>query len=305
VHKSSAIYLVLIFLHCSFSIQSELQNMYKHFLITRFNLRKSDWVTNKNNVPVLTDEWHRNRFKLFSDFCTPSIAAQTSKNFEWLVFFDTSTKEEFRTIIQNIQQQIPNFKPLFIDGMDAFLTSIHAYVSHCETDYIITSRMDNDDCLSLDYIDSVQQKFNRQDFMAIDFINGYTLQIYPKVRLGKKLHQYNPFISLIERNINPKTIWSIPHNHWKHETKILQVKDEKVWTSIIHQENKVNEFTGFGHVEINTFFEKFKISKSQLESISKRIEKYKHWEKLSFTNYLKSYWSFHFKNIKKVLGFYN
>jgi hypothetical protein len=278
--------------------------MYKHFLITRFNLGKSDWITNKNNVAVLTDEWHRNRFKLFTDFCTPSVDAQTNKNFEWLVFFDTSTKEEFKTTIQEIEQKTPNFKPLFIDGMDAFLPAIQDYIDTCNADYIITSRMDNDDCLSRHYIELVQEKFNNQEFMAIDFINGYTLQISPKVRLGKKLHQYNPFISLIERNENPKTIWSIPHNHWKHETKILQVKDENVWTSIIHQENKVNEFTGFGDVDLNTFNDKFKISESQQEFIQKHIETHKQWKKLSFNNYVTSYWSFHFKNIKKSLGFY-
>ena len=247
---------------------------------------------------------HRNRFKLFNDFCTPSIAAQSNKNFEWLVFFDTSTKDEFRSIIQEIQQQIPNFKPLFIDGMDAFLPAIHKYISLCKTDYVITSRMDNDDCLSRHYIESVQQKFNRQEFMAIDFIKGYTLQIFPKVRLGNKLHQYNPFISLIERNENPKTIWSIPHNHWKHETKILQVKDERVWTSIIHQENKVNEFTGFGDVDLATFLEVFKISESQRALIGTEMDTLKNWKQLSFHNYIASHWSFRFKNIKKALGFY-
>jgi hypothetical protein len=32
--------------------------MFQHFLITRFNLRKETWTTNKQNVAVLTEEWH-------------------------------------------------------------------------------------------------------------------------------------------------------------------------------------------------------------------------------------------------------
>ncbi|OZV70040.1 glycosyltransferase [Winogradskyella aurantia] len=278
--------------------------MYKHFLITRFNLRKSDWVTNKNNVAVLTDDWHRNRFQLFNEFCVPSVASQTNTNFEWLVFFDSSTKDEFRAIIKVIEKQIPNLKPFFIDGMDAFLPAIKEYISNCETDYIITSRMDNDDCLSRNFIASVQQKFKNQDFMAVDFINGFTLQIHPKVRLGKKLHQYNPFLSLIERNDNPNTIWSIPHNHWKKETSILQIKDEYVWCSIIHQENKVNEFTGFGQVDLTTFLDNFQISEAQVSFVNTNLEVRSQWKLLSFSNYISSYWSFHFKNIKKALGFY-
>ncbi len=61
--------------------------MFQHFLITRFNLRKETWTTNKQNVAVLTEEWHENRFKLFKDYCFTSVAAQTNKNFVWLVFF--------------------------------------------------------------------------------------------------------------------------------------------------------------------------------------------------------------------------
>ncbi|WP_216746139.1 glycosyltransferase [Paucihalobacter ruber] len=55
---------------------------YKHYIITRFNLRKSDWNTGKKNISVLTDQWHDNRFELFANFCFPFVAAQTNKNFE-------------------------------------------------------------------------------------------------------------------------------------------------------------------------------------------------------------------------------
>jgi hypothetical protein len=37
--------------------------MFKHFLIICFILKKSDWKKNKKNKAILTDEWHRNRFK--------------------------------------------------------------------------------------------------------------------------------------------------------------------------------------------------------------------------------------------------
>ncbi|WP_299368588.1 glycosyltransferase [Winogradskyella sp.] len=279
--------------------------MFKHYLITRFNLKKSDWKTNKNKVDVLTDEWHKNRFDLFLNFCVPSVMSQTNTNFEWLVFFDTSTKDEFRTVIKNVEQELTNFKPFFVDGMDAFLPSIKSYINSCSEDYIITSRLDNDDCLGQHYINSVQKKFNGQDFMAIDYIKGYTLQILPEVKLGFKLHQYNPFTSLIEINKDPKTIWSIPHNHWKYESNILQIKDESIWTSIIHEENKVNKFTGFGNVTHKDFFKDFKISKEKMDYVDQHIKSENKWKLESIANYISSYWSYHFKNLKKRLGFYN
>ena len=159
--------------------------MFNHFLITRFNLKRSDWKTNKNNEEVLTDDWHKNRFNLFTNFCFPSVASQTNKNFEWLVFFDSSTTKEYRDLIKTLEVKMPNFKPFFINGMDEFLPSLKSYISEINEDFIITSGLDNDDCLSKDYIKEVQANFNKQDFLALDFVDGFTLQISPNIKLGK------------------------------------------------------------------------------------------------------------------------
>ena len=173
--------------------------MFKHFLITRFNLRKSDWTTSKKNKAVLTDEWHKNRFELFNDFCFHSVASQTNKNFEWLVFFDITTPKKYKKVIADLKTKMENFTPLFIDGMDLFLPSIQEYVANVKEDYIITSRMDNDDCIGKYYIEEIQKRFNKQQFTAIDFIDGYTIQTHPTIKIGKRFDQYNPFISLIEK----------------------------------------------------------------------------------------------------------
>lgn len=278
--------------------------MFKHFLVTRFNLRKSDWKTNKNNKAVLTDEWHRNRFKLFIDYCFPSVVSQTNTNFDWIVFFDTSTKEEFRKIVSKLAIEFPNFKPIYIDGMDLYLPSVKEYVKNFNEDYIITTGIDNDDCISKHFIEEIQKRFDKQEFMALDFVDGYTIQTQSHIKIGKKLHQCNPFISLFERNVNPRTIRDRSHRNWKKEKNVLQVRDVKIWSSVIHAENKVNEFTGFGHVNVNEFFKSFVISKEQQKYIEeKAIDKSK-WQFESMMNYLSSYWKFTSKNLKRSLGLY-
>jgi hypothetical protein len=172
---------------------------YKHYIITRFNLRKSDWTTGQNKIPVLTDQWHDNRFELFVNYCFPCVANQTNDNFEWLVFFDENTKPKYRRMIEDLQAQLSGFSPIYVDGMDAFYPSIQAIIKDCNTPYLITSRLDNDDCLSQYYVETVQNQFSQQDFLALDFVNGYTLQLDKQYKLGKKLHVFNPFISLIEK----------------------------------------------------------------------------------------------------------
>ncbi|WP_242120405.1 glycosyltransferase [Aestuariivivens sediminicola] len=278
--------------------------MFKHFLITRFNLRNPDWTTSKKNKSVLTKEWHDNRFELFTNFCFESVKGQTNTNFEWLVYFDTTTPEKFKTIIRDLEKKMPNFIPIFIDGMSLFLPSITSYIAKCSEPYIITSRIDNDDCLGKQYIATVQKQFNRQDFMAVDFIDGYTIQTHPQIKIGKRLDQYNPFISLIEKNNNPKTVWSIRHSHWKREKHVLQLKGERHWASIIHEENKVNEFEGYGNVDVDIMFQNFAISKIWEQRIKAEAIPYSKWKFQSFLNRLESYWDYAFRNMKKALGVY-
>lgn len=278
--------------------------MFKHFLITRFNLRKSDWTTSKKNIAVLTDEWHQNRFDLFINFCFHSVASQTNKNFEWLVFFDVTTPSKYKMIISDLELKLKNFTPIFIDGMDMFLPSIQQYVSNLDEDYIITSRLDNDDCIGKFYIEKIQKMFDKQTFTAIDFIDGYTIQTHPSVKIGKRFDQYNPFISLIEKNQNPKTVWSIRHSHWKREKNVIQLRNLRVWASIIHQENKVNEFSGYGNVTISDMFNDICINHNKEVFIKTHVIPYKKWRLLSAINLISSYWNYGFKKFKKKLGVY-
>ena len=279
--------------------------MFKHFLITRFNLRKDDWTTNKKNIAVLTEEWHKNRFKLFTDYCFPSVKSQTNNQFLWLVFFDTTTPDNYKKLIASLQEEMSNFIPLYIDGMSQFLPSIKSYINGFNEEYIITSTLDNDDCISRTYIDEVQNRFDQQEFMAVDFIDGYTIQTQTLIKVGKKLHQYNPFISLIEKNSSPKTICNVSHRIWKKEKRILQIRDIRVWASVIHSENKVNEFTGYGNVNLNDFFASFILSKNQSQYIKAHNISSNKWQYRSIINFLLSYWNYFFKNFKKKLGLYN
>jgi hypothetical protein len=65
---------------------------FEHFVLTRFNVRES---ADKTDL-VLNPVWLQFRFDLFERFCWPSVRAQTTGAFTWLVFFDKDTPEPFR-----------------------------------------------------------------------------------------------------------------------------------------------------------------------------------------------------------------
>ena len=280
--------------------------MFKHYLITRFNLRNKNWDVTKNNETLLTREWMEHRIGLFNNFCLPSVANQTNTNFEWLLFFDTTTDEDFKQELESLLRPHPNFKSFYVDGMDAFHPSIKNYITQDSKDvpYIITSRIDNDDCIHKDYISTIQEQFSAQDFMAIDVLKGYSLQISPEIMLGKKEHIFNPFISLIEKNDSPKTVWFSDHNMWKKESRRVEISNKRLWMSIIHEKNKVNEFDGYDNVDWNLIKSTFIVSDDIALKVTSEIIPHSEWRYLSFKNKLYVNYVLMSKKFKKALGLY-
>lgn len=280
--------------------------MFKHYLITRFNLKNKNWDVTKNNETLLTREWMTHRIDLFSNFCLSSVGNQTNTNFKWLLFFDTTTDADLKTELESLLQPYPHFKAFYIDGMEAFHGAIKNYISEDSKDssYIITSRIDNDDCIHKDYISTIQQQFKSQDFMAVDILKGYSLQISPDVMLGKKEHIFNPFISLIEKNNTPKTVWFSDHNMWKKESRRIEIDNQRLWMSIIHEKNKVNKFDGYDDISWDTIKKDFIVSDKKSTKVSTNIIPYKKWRYLSLKNKLYVNYVLMSKKLKKAIGLY-
>ena len=281
--------------------------MFYHFLITRFNLRNPDWDVTKNNEVLLDEKWMDERLELFKNYCFPSVINQKNKNFKWLIFFDENTSKKYRILIEDILKSHDWIISFYIDGMPKFNESIVNYLNQYANDkkYLITSRIDNDDCIHKDFIDEIQKQFDFQDFLAIDNINGYTLQVEPQIILGKKEHIFNPFISLIEINENPKTVWHYVHNMWKKEPRLIHLSEKRLWLSIIHGKNKVNEFDGYGNIKWINLKNEFIISENKSDEILNNQLALSKWWLLSLKNYLYVKMVLLSKLLKKKVGVYS
>ena len=146
---------------------------------------------------------------------------------------------------------------------------------------------------------------NKQKNLAIDLIDGNTLKIGEKIRLGLQKHCDNPFISLKEKKKDKfKNVWFRSRNgSWKHEKNIIRVKDKRLWLGIIHSKNKVNKFEGYGRVDPE-IINKFHIAKMKADKILNEILNYNSWRLLSFSNKLSSLSACYYKDFKKFIGLY-
>lgn len=280
---------------------------FKHFLITRFNLKVPDWQLTKNKESLLTEEWMAHRMELFENFCLPSVLSQSNQNFTWLIYFDTTTSLYFKNKISSIINGNKQIKLIYINGMSAFSAILKKNIQKKseKIPYLITTRLDNDDCIHKDFVETIQQQFNFQDFMAIDLTEGYSLQIEPQVRLGKKTQLYNPFISLIEKNNTPTTVCMRAHGKWKSENRIIHIKNKRVWLAIIHHKNKINEFDGFGKVEWMQLKNDFAVSDKMSRYISENAIPIKKWFFLGLKNKLLTHYTILIKQFKKSIGVYH
>ena len=224
--------------------------MFKHFILTRFNLKRLDGFTDhdKNNQSVLTEKWLEKRFFLFEKYCFPSIYKQTCESFIWFVMFSHDTPERFVKLIKDYESKFPLFKPLFLESGDhesvkaTFNREMIKYL-HDDDQYIITSRIDNDDAFHEDYIMEVQKLFEFQNDTFISFTYGLQYDIKREL-LVRMQYMNNHFISRIEKITNGiDTVIVHDHTFINKVSEVIYVKkkNKPLWLEVIHENNIINK----------------------------------------------------------------
>ena len=241
-------------------------SQFKHILITRFNLSKK-WDSDKFGNTILDENWLKDRYELFENYCLPSIKAQTNKNFEWWVYFDKETDDFYKEKNNTIKSEFPNFIPFYEESYDDFEHNLPLDLFNKikieDKEWLITSRLDNDDMLANDTIDVIQKGFENKDMLLLEIPYGLTMQVAEYNCLRKFKSKLNPFISLIECITNKTTTKSVfyhQHNQWTSvETKNVSKKTQ--WIQVIHEKNVFNRANGyltytFGKLNRFTFLDK-------------------------------------------------
>lgn len=224
---------------------------FKHFIITRYNVKVKGWEETRDKEPI-DDNWMRHRFELFRNYCFPSILNQSNQNFIWLLFLNDDTKEEFRNQLEELVAPHSNIKLVYINGSSEFYAqlcqSIGVYLK--DEQYLITTRLDNDDAIRKDFIERIQRDFDNQKYALIEYPNGLSLQVEPKKMLAFLHDRLNPFISLIEEievlkeGIRFKTVmYYQQHRQWREsDVEVFSNTEIRPWLQIIHSKNKANTF---------------------------------------------------------------
>ena len=223
----------------------------EHFILTRFNLEKADWKTDKNSREVLNAEWLENRIKLFKQFCLPSVIGQSNKNFKWLIYFQSNPGEEVKDLIEELKDY-PFIQPVFFDGFKDFqLKSAKRILKmlQADTTWVLTTRLDNDDALNRFFVKNLQNAVNDiNQNSLLYFPKGLFLDLKEPKKLGALRYPYNQFLSLLERvdqqQKKIQTVLDRAHDDWK-DFPVKELDHQDAWLQIVHEENMVNTFKGY------------------------------------------------------------
>lgn len=199
---------------------------FRHVLTTRFNVEIGYASSDKG----IEDEWLQDRMRVFDRLTVPSIATQSSPLDAWLVFFNAKTPRYFRDLIMARD----DFTPIWVDGpfLDSHIVSTVHDLGLADRTHLITSRVDNDDALASDFIETVQEQFDGQERLFIEFPRGIE---YSNGDYYRKTWRSNPFLSLIEFTGNITTVNCRPHPEVLRHEPTRSVWTRPMWLQNSHR----------------------------------------------------------------------
>lgn len=218
------------------------------------------------NVDLYDFDWLCRRQKVFERFTLPSVEGQKNKNFEWLLISDSRTPDKFKNVLDRYPARIIYYDFEHYDWVevDQSLDSrmqlairietigdvVAKAIGKHDTDYVITSRLDNDDILAVEHMDRIQ-KYVRSLWTSnyrfwFSLVRGYRY----KVDAGKVYafnSRRNSFLSFVEPPTDLKTCYQCCHTQADETGYPMELIRAGLpsWGEVVHGENVLNRVKRF------------------------------------------------------------
>ncbi len=223
--------------------------MVEHFIITRYNLKKEDWLKDVESKKVLDQDWLRNRNEIFLKYCLPSILNQTTSRFKWILFFQDGSQNLLKPVLTELKKH-SFIEAVFCKSYEDFQRNLPALLKNKlqkDSSWVLTTRLDNDDALHQDFVLRLQQSVRTvKENTIFHFPYGLFLDIENKNQLASSYYPMNQFISLLEKKSSGEliTVLGREHDKWNKEFKIREIYLSDAWVQITHSRNLANRFSG-------------------------------------------------------------
>lgn len=208
-----------------------------HVLLTRFNLPSGGAESFVRARPG----WLRQRVALFEEFCVPSVRAQVNQRFHWIVYFDPKSPDWLRARIDEHCKEglyTAVFRTSVSHG--ELLADLRRVTSQ-QGQFLLTTNLDNDDGLAIDFTDRVQHATCGDERSAIYVVHGL---IKSDKAVYAHTDRHNAFCSVRENWDSPSTCWADWHNLLPRQMATVEIGGEPGWLQVIHGVNVSNRVRG-------------------------------------------------------------
>lgn len=199
----------------------------RHVVVTRVGVRT------RGSLP--DDEWLERRAELFDRFYAPTINAQSTSDFTVLLCIDESLAARWGS---RFLRSLDMPAELVICG-DPWEHAVDAWVGECAPEVLISSGLDSDDGIAVDFVARVQAEI-RPD-RALGFADGLWYSIEQRRFVHRQTTYTNPFISLHSAS----GAWVFDksgHRKVGRRHPIDEVQGDPMWMVVAHEGNLSNVF---------------------------------------------------------------
>ena len=213
-------------------------NDFYHIVLTNFNCGLySTKGRTRRRLAASRDpnSWFEHRCSLFERFTLPSMANQSSQDFEWRILVDIETPDNHRKKLESYKYS--NIK--LVENAKIFPEDVG------DKDWLITTRIDNDDAFHKDALKTVQEKIARTDETAFYFGLGYSLWKRNLALWGYNQNMFPSFIAKVPESGEIKTVYCATHRKLYKVAKNYQLlKGSPMWLMVVHERNISNKHRG-------------------------------------------------------------
>lgn len=208
-----------------------------HVLLTRFNLPSASI----ERIIRAKQGWLEDRVSLFERYCLPSVMAQTNKDFRWIIYFDPDSPGWLKDRVER-HRSLGMYQPIFRRSVsrEELRADILTVVGTPRPE-LITSNLDNDDGLAVDFAERIRSVGRTGNRTAIYLSSG--LIKYEDHLYGYVDHR-NAFCSVREGWDSPVTCWCDWHNLLGESMPVIEVGGGPGWLQVIHSRNVSNRVRG-------------------------------------------------------------
>ena len=202
-----------------------------HILITPFAI---PGFSNRHLDP----DWFAYRLGLFRRYCVPSVVRQVRQDFTWYLGIDERLIDRHGQALENASAGRGVLMPVTSQGWVACLAM--QVSKHGER--IISSRLDSDDALAPDFIDTVQAR--AQPGWVLNLVDGAKYDTGSGRACRMKMLN-NPFISFFSaRGESVIDLGGHQEVHEKASVDDLSTRGP-MWLQVVHGDNVMNSWSRY------------------------------------------------------------